>query len=630
MTNMTTPSAMLQMRAAQDLSANRAAHWASAALAADSGVLDRVLVKQISLGSQSDERVPHVVARDINRARELMQVTPGACLALATIWANASNSELKSAAINLFHAAQSDRVPLSRKQEMLYVHTLLDLSRVTEVAAALARSQRLTDDFQLAIHTDLVNPVISGSTSDARKWRKLFAELFKREGLAAPSVDLAARVPFDTLACHAKRDVDGPLVSVIMSTFKRGAEIRTSVQSVLNQSYSNFELLIVDDASGPEYETTLNELLDLDPRISVHRMTRNGGTYVARNYAIEQANGEFITTQDDDDWLHPLRLELQVEAITGSKGAVASRSEAVRAKPDMTFYWPGYERRRLGASSLMFRRELIEQIGYFDEVRKGADSEYTERIQEFAGNIVDVRKPLSITRLDQDSLSRSDFRFGWRHPDRDLYVGSYRAWHQQLKRKTTELERFPAPERGRLPFKAPASFGANRVEAAPTKSRFAVVIDLDKTSHAKALRDTLPVWLQHEFVVVVIRDPLSTGKANEQGMQLLNELQKFDVPVQTTAESIDVSTAFIYSPEALTYIDLSFLKRVSESIAIANWTPTSTTKITDHVGIEDRLNGSVGATISWFAPSEVLQEEWLEAGWHLSTVNQLIGVPLDR
>src|SRR5699024_4770421 len=140
---------------------------------------------------------------------------------------------------------------------------LLGLGEYSEARRALRMSSQLTADFRLSVETDLLNPSVFGSLAKASAWNKIFSRVFRKAGVSPPVVDLSAGVPFDTLEARAGKDVDGPLVSVIMSTFRRGAQILTSVQSVLNQTYRNIEVLIVDDASGPANDEVLDEIQDL-------------------------------------------------------------------------------------------------------------------------------------------------------------------------------------------------------------------------------------------------------------------------------------------------------------------------------------------------------------------------------
>src|SRR5690606_6786226 len=126
---------------------------------------------------------------------------------------------------------------------------------------------------------------------------------------------------------------DGPLVSVIMTTFRSDRiPLLTSVRSILEQSWRNLELIVVDDCSPPEYADVLAEIEKLDPRISVHRLPKNRGTYAARNVGIALAKGAYITGQDSDDWSHPERIARQVAPLEADPSLPASRCKSVTVR----------------------------------------------------------------------------------------------------------------------------------------------------------------------------------------------------------------------------------------------------------------------------------------------------------
>jgi len=297
---------------------------------------------------------------------------------------------------------------------------------------------RLPDDARDFLECDLLNPIRDGRPPGRvsqgevpAPWLELLSRPFTSRGLEP--VALAGDTPgshaFDRLSCPtAEADVEkGPLVSVVMPCYQPDEGLLTSVVSILNQTYGSFEILLVDDASGSDYEELFQRAADLDGRITVLRMTQNGGPYLARNEAMSRATGEFITFQDADDWSHPARLSQQVAMMTESPSAPACHTLAVRAHDDLTHQWLGYPATRLHASSLMVRRSVSAQIGSFLAVRKGGDSEYAERIETEVAPIPTIDRPLAFYRLRSGSLSRADFTFQWTSPDRLAFVGLYRA-----------------------------------------------------------------------------------------------------------------------------------------------------------------------------------------------------------
>lgn len=108
-------------------------------------------------------------------------------------------------------------------------------------------------------------------------------------------------------------DMENMMVSVIMPTYNAGNYLKEAVDSVLKQTYSDLELLIVDDHSSSDASWRLvKELTLLDSRISVLRLDKNSGAGVARNVGISRAKGRFIAFLDDDDVWYFNKLEVQV------------------------------------------------------------------------------------------------------------------------------------------------------------------------------------------------------------------------------------------------------------------------------------------------------------------------------
>jgi len=104
---------------------------------------------------------------------------------------------------------------------------------------------------------------------------------------------------------------DGPLVSVLMTTFNTGERASAAIQSLLNQTYRNLEIVVVDDASQDDTPDLIATWARKDARVRLLRLPKNGGTFLAKNVGLTAARGDFVTCHDSDDWSHPLKIELQ-------------------------------------------------------------------------------------------------------------------------------------------------------------------------------------------------------------------------------------------------------------------------------------------------------------------------------
>lgn len=101
------------------------------------------------------------------------------------------------------------------------------------------------------------------------------------------------------------------LVSIVMPSYNTAQYITDSIESVLSQTYTNWELIIVDDCSTDNTDEIIKRYLS-DDRIRYLKNDRNSGAAVSRNYALREAKGRWIAFLDSDDTWHPEKLERQI------------------------------------------------------------------------------------------------------------------------------------------------------------------------------------------------------------------------------------------------------------------------------------------------------------------------------
>ena len=98
-------------------------------------------------------------------------------------------------------------------------------------------------------------------------------------------------------------------ISVIIPTYNRGNLIGDSIKSVLNQTYENLEVIVVDDGSTDNTKEEIDKIED--ERVKYIKLMKNSGGSNARNIGIQNANGKYISFQDSDDIYYPKKLEIQ-------------------------------------------------------------------------------------------------------------------------------------------------------------------------------------------------------------------------------------------------------------------------------------------------------------------------------
>lgn len=169
-----------------------------------------------------------------------------------------------------------------------------------------------------------------------------------------------------------------PKVSVIIPTHNRPDFLPRAIKSVLDQSYQDFEIIVIDDGLKTRAESIVKEIND--PRITyIQHDTEKGGA-AARNTGIKAARGEFIAFLDDDDEWLPDKLKIQVYRFQDSDQDVGFCFTAIKQLRDndiITSQVPEYEgdfhelalTRFKGflTSSLLIKKLVLDNVGYFDE-----------------------------------------------------------------------------------------------------------------------------------------------------------------------------------------------------------------------------------------------------------------------
>jgi glycosyltransferase involved in cell wall biosynthesis len=213
---------------------------------------------------------------------------------------------------------------------------------------------------------------------------------------------------------------NSPLVSVVLPTYNRAHLLRRAIQSILSQTYQNFEVIVVDDCSRDNTEEVVKRFCD--ERIRYVRNKERKGAPFSRNVGIKVARGEYVAFQDsDDEWL-PKKLEKQVDVFKNSPKEVGAVYTS--------FWWIGEGRkvrvpqsnyRRSGedihgilletnfitTSAAMVKKECFEKAGLFDEtLPRLQDWDLWIRISIYY-RFKHIDEPLVIRYLQPDSISRN-------------------------------------------------------------------------------------------------------------------------------------------------------------------------------------------------------------------------------
>lgn len=243
--------------------------------------------------------------------------------------------------------------------------------------------------------------------------------LYEAGGLQPVTCSVDDTLGLDTLRGVPKNDsaftpvnaaAGPPQVSVIMPVYNAASTIATAMRSLLAQTLRDIEIIIVDDASTDGTVKALQPFLT-DPRVRLFAQDKNAGAYAARNLGLEAATGHYVTTHDADDWSHPEKLNLQLDALR-QPGCRASISDWLRVSADLTDLrrWLCTGRFVVkNHSSFMAKREDLLKLGGWLPLRVAADSDLIDRFLAHFGpecmTQVAPEVPLSLARAEATSLT---------------------------------------------------------------------------------------------------------------------------------------------------------------------------------------------------------------------------------
>ncbi|SDO06948.1 glycosyltransferase family A protein [Alkalicoccus daliensis] len=270
-------------------------------------------------------------------------------------------------------------------------------------------------------------------------------------------------------------------VTVIMPVYNAAAVIDNSLSSLQQQTWSNLEIIVVNDCSNDNTAAIVQSFMKKDARIKLIEAEANRGAYYARNLGLKEATGEFVTVNDADDWSHPEKIERQALHLVENPLLAANTSELARLTENLTVYRRGTYGTYLqpNFSSLMFRRErTMREIGYWDEVRFGADAEFIARLTKVLGKhaLVHLQTgPLSFPRQAENSLTSSGpfGYYGQKMGARKEYADVYEEYHQ-----TAANLKYEFPQRKR-PFPVVEPMRPEREAKAEGRRKFDIVLVSD-------------------------------------------------------------------------------------------------------------------------------------------------------
>jgi len=208
-----------------------------------------------------------------------------------------------------------------------------------------------------------------------------------------------------------------PLFSVLIANYNNGRYLRECLQSIFDQSYKHWEIVLVDDASTDESPNLYREYAD-DPRIRIYHNTSNQGVAYTKHRCIDLAAGEILGFVDPDDTLHPEALSIMVakhqkhpwHSLVYSTHYICDPHLKVLQKADWVWQVPlgqfswGFSGKTISAFATFKKEKYDETEGISTWFLKAVDKDLYYKLEE-TGPILFVEEPLYYYRHHEGSIS---------------------------------------------------------------------------------------------------------------------------------------------------------------------------------------------------------------------------------
>ena len=209
---------------------------------------------------------------------------------------------------------------------------------------------------------------------------------------------------------------DYGLVSIITPAYNSAKYIAETLDSVISQTYPNWEMLITDDCSTDNTRDIIRQYAEKDPRIKLICLEKNSGAGVARNTSIAASSGRFIAMLDSDDIWLPNKLEIQLQRMI-SNNVKASYASTYTMTEDgfidgiyVAFKFQDYKNTikgdRMGSNTFMYDTQGIGKI-YMPLIRKRQDWAWKINVMKKVNYAIGLVEPLALYRKRQNSISKN-------------------------------------------------------------------------------------------------------------------------------------------------------------------------------------------------------------------------------
>ena len=211
-----------------------------------------------------------------------------------------------------------------------------------------------------------------------------------------------------------------PLVSIITPNYNCGKYITETIKSVLDQSYRNWEMLIIDDCSTDESRVIIKKFILKDSRIKLIKMKKNGGAALCRNKGIELSKGKYVAFLDSDDLWIKEKLEKQIEFMekycidfsysqythideNGESLKIRSRIPKSLSYKKMLFHC------YTGCLTVIYNQETLGKV-YGPNILKSNDYGLFLQVLKKAKKARGIKENFAYYRIRKNSISRNKWK----------------------------------------------------------------------------------------------------------------------------------------------------------------------------------------------------------------------------
>lgn len=207
------------------------------------------------------------------------------------------------------------------------------------------------------------------------------------------------------------------LVSVVIPTYNRKNSLVSCINSVLNQTYKNLEVIVVDDASTDETYKLFNSIKE--SRVFFYRYESNQGACYARNYGAKKAKGSYIAFQDSDDQWLPEKIEKQINYLKKNNADFVYCGMS-RIEPEASFYYPTIDLdvnkdiveqllidNMISTQTMLMKRKVIETVQFDTSFKRFQDWDFALQVALHKFKIVYLKEALVDSAVQSNSISVS-------------------------------------------------------------------------------------------------------------------------------------------------------------------------------------------------------------------------------